>query len=243
MGYNFQYPEWMQRAKTEEDASGLALGRNILQGLQVRQQQQEYADQAPLREAKLGTALANQRIQELDAEAQALNQGLIANARAGYVDVLKLRAKGLSTPGFYSSPQFNEELTKLVTDNPALAQTQALDPVLKDAEAYNAALDKSNEAQKNREYRLADAQEGAQSRENIANSKISASALTASHSAGWQQVFADIKANDPNASDLDAAAGASAAFPMAKQAQANVMSRPSSAPTQSIANLHELLNQ
>ena len=219
MGYNFAFPEWMQRAKTEEDASGLALGRNILQGLQVRQQQQAYADNAPLREAQLGQQLAQTRIQQLDAEAQALNQGLIANARSGYVDVLKLQADGYSNPKGWLDPSIAQRAYELGAQNPGLIETGALTPIFKNIDWARQATDKSNEAQLTREATERSLQEKIQN--SPAEQNISYKTKVAMHAGGFTSAYQErIDAGD---TPLQAQAYAADAFPLAPQAAQKLM--------------------
>lgn len=128
--YDTQFPAWLNQTKRDDAAIGFQMGQNILSGLKFQEQKkenefarQQYVAEAPLREAKLAQAIAQQKATEFEANNMAIQTGLMANARMGQSQALALEADVSSSEGGWLNQDLPARVAAMISEFPGLNQT------------------------------------------------------------------------------------------------------------------------
>lgn len=129
MPYETSYPSWIQQVKRDDAAAGFQMGQNILEGLKFQERKkndefarQQYVAEAPLRDARLAQAIAQQKITEFNANSEAIKYGLIANSRLGMSEAMALEADIQSSENGWTNPEARARVAALIQKFPGLGE-------------------------------------------------------------------------------------------------------------------------
>lgn len=122
MPINAEFPAWMQQQNRDDTAAGIAIGRNIMEGFRLKQQQIAFESEAPVRAAQLEAYRAQTKASEhrAAAEAFALKQAMAGQGKMA--DALKFSAD-MAIAGGYGNPDNRIRFYDFLAKNPELAPT------------------------------------------------------------------------------------------------------------------------
>lgn len=122
MALNTEFPAWMQQQTRDDTAAGVAIGRNLLEGFRLQQEQIRHEAEAPVRAAQLEAyrAQTQANVNRAAAEAFSLKQQMAGQGKMA--DALKF-SSDLMTSGGYTNPDNRIRFYDFLSKNPELAPT------------------------------------------------------------------------------------------------------------------------